>query len=410
MIRGMMNSLLPALNRKLRLLNRTLPAGLRPIYANVFGQSKMIMALIKGHYLNFYQLDLQEGEDRAYVGYLGMGPNLAFITNMIVGDQIPLLQRQFRVPWWRIKYAVNQAKAISDALIVDLPHQFLRHLNFNDGILSPFLLRSYIKTNCSWAEIEQRFHANIRQAIRKIGMIKCVISHQDDDLLFFYHHIYHPYISERFGVLADPSSLEELRYYFKRGALLVCKDDHDQIVGGYLYYMMNKIMYYHVGATKPGLCKNIFSITNATGIFEMIRHAWQHGCSILDLGLSRPFLNDGVARYKYYWGACAKIDPSYTWGLWFGLMRKSAVVQSLLSRFPWIWYDASGSLHGLIVSSGSPPADDQSLSRLAHSWWVPGLKDVIVYPNNTSSAFPSAVYNPFPVLGPAKVLKLQSNS
>lgn len=400
---------LPALNRKLRLLNRTLPPGLRPIYGKVFGQVKMMTALLMGHHLRFYRLPLQESEGRGQIGYLGMGTNLTFVAHMVYGNQIPQLQPHLRVPWWRIKKAVDQAKAMCDALIVDLPHQFLRHLKFDDGILSLPWLRSYIVTDCSWMEIERRFHASIRRTIRKIGRIKCVLSNQNDDLLFYYHSIYRPYVAERFGVLADPSSLEELRYYFERGSLLICKDDQNQIVGGYLHYVMNRIMYYHVGATKPGIDREIFGITNAAGFLEMIRQAWRQRCSILDLGLSKPFLNEGVARYKYKWGACVKLDPSYTWGLWISLVRQSAAMRSFLSRFPWVWYDASGSLHGLIVPPCGPPADDHSLYRLVQSWWVPGLKDVIVYPNDTSS-FPPAVYNPFPALGRANVLKFQSKS
>ena len=404
-----MHGLLPALNRKLRLLNRTLPASLRPIYGRIFGQSKMMMALLMGHHLKFYRLPLQEGADEGQIGYLGMGTNLTFVAHMICGDRTPQIEPRLRVPWWRIKDAVNRAKAICDALIVDLPHQFLRQLKFDDGILSLPWLRSYIITDCPWAEIERRFHANIRRTIRKVGRVKCVISNRNDDLLFYYHSIYRPYVAERFGVLADPSSLDELRYYFERGSLLICRDEQDRIVGGYLYYVMNRTMYYHVGATKPGIDREIFGITNAAGFLEMIQQAWRQRCSVLDLGLSRPFLNEGVARYKYKWGACVKLDPSYTWGLWISLTRKSTAVQRFLSSYPWVWYDVSGSLHGLIVPPRLPPADDQSLYRLAQSLWVPGLKDVIVYPNDTSS-FPPAVYNPFPALGRANVLRPPSNS
>jgi hypothetical protein len=117
----------------------------------------------------------------------------------------------------------------------------------------------------------------------------------------FYYDMYRPYAVARFGDNAAIDRYEKLRDYFEEGSGLVIKQ-HGEAVGAVILIIRDRTLYfYRVGMvdgddshTRDGASTAMYYYT------ALLAHSW--GCDGVDFGHSRPFLTDGVLRYKLKWG------------------------------------------------------------------------------------------------------------
>ncbi|RMF32724.1 MAG: hypothetical protein D6759_07885, partial [Chloroflexi bacterium] len=308
------------------------------------------------------------------------------------------------LPWWRVRSALSHLQAQSDLLIVEMPYRLLTALGFtrspSPGILTTPWMRWYIPLEHPWDIIEAGFHRSARDDLRGARDLTCTFSQQPEDLPLFYHTFYRPYLLERFESLAQASSFEELRYFFRYGWLVWIRDGGGDLLGGVLCFAVKRVFYAYVIALKPGLPRRVTKAATAAWFAHVIRRAWQQGFATLDLGFTRPLLNDGVARYKRKWGAWVAFDPLQTWGWWITTSRDTDGLRSLFARTPWIWRGERDRLYGLLLDPEPPSKGPEGLSRLGRIWWVPGLSGLLIYPGR-ENAFPPSPYNPLSSLGKA---------
>jgi hypothetical protein len=117
----------------------------------------------------------------------------------------------------------------------------------------------------------------------------------------FYYNMYRPYALRRFGDMAAIDRYGKMLNHFKEGSGLVIKQN-DEPVGAVVVVVRDKILYfYRVGMsdgddshTRDGASTAMYYYT------ALLAHEW--GCEGADFGHSRPFLTDGVLRYKLKWG------------------------------------------------------------------------------------------------------------
>ena len=123
-----------------------------------------------------------------------------------------------------------------------------------------------------------------------------------DELRFFYERIYRPTIIGSHGGSALPSSFEQRKTQVASGeAELLFVTREDEVVGGILIdYREAMPALRDVGALdgRPDLKKlGVISAANYFGF----KHLEEAGHEQVSMGLSRPFVDDGVMTYKRKW-------------------------------------------------------------------------------------------------------------
>ena len=72
-------------------------------------------------------------------------------------------------------------------------------------------------------------------------------------------------------------------------------------------------------------------------VYYLITWARKNGYSSLDYGFCRPFLNDGILRYKKSWGM--KIEAEKAFSIFVRLHNFQNSVRTFLARNPFIFVD-----------------------------------------------------------------------
>ncbi|MBD3245494.1 MAG: GNAT family N-acetyltransferase [Candidatus Omnitrophica bacterium] len=127
-------------------------------------------------------------------------------------------------------------------------------------------------------------------------------------LRFFYDHMYLPHIRQRFSEETVIKPFAELRRVMRRGGLFLIKDGNRYVSGAVIECVRRVFhpMFLGVLNGDRGLVKR--DALSALYYFYF-RYAAEHGFHTIDLGLSRPFLNDGILQYKAKWDAVISFDP-----------------------------------------------------------------------------------------------------
>lgn len=117
----------------------------------------------------------------------------------------------------------------------------------------------------------------------------------------FYSHMYKPYAEHRHGNVLQLDSYGRVRRAFAKGAGIVLKQ-HGEVVGGSIFYMQGKTM------RNPymGILNGDESVVRAGAsqilYYYVMLMAHAEGCDAMNFGSSRPFLSDGVLKFKMKWG------------------------------------------------------------------------------------------------------------
>jgi hypothetical protein len=126
-----------------------------------------------------------------------------------------------------------------------------------------------------------------------------------DDLKFFYHEMYLPYIKSRHQELANLCSIEDHERWLPHGGLIMVSRNGD-LVGGSLITISNRICQgIEMGILQcdPELIR---SGANSLIVWSNLLYSKEQGASKLILGGSHPYCSKGYFRYKARWGARVK--------------------------------------------------------------------------------------------------------
>ncbi|MDO8684042.1 MAG: hypothetical protein Q7N50_11235 [Armatimonadota bacterium] len=117
----------------------------------------------------------------------------------------------------------------------------------------------------------------------------------------FYYEMYKPYVAHKYGDLAVLEGYSKIKRKFLQGAGLAVRHNGEDVGGVILAPAGSLLYFYRVGImsgddqlVKEGTSTALYYYT------LLLAHSW--GFSGVDFGHTRPFLSDGVLRYKMKWG------------------------------------------------------------------------------------------------------------
>lgn len=152
----------------------------------------------------------------------------------------------------------------------------------------------------AWNSIYARMHRHKRKAIRRIEKLGYTykITRESEKLRTFCDQMYRPRILHRHGKSAEVVSFAECERLFRSGGLLLVKLDGKSVSGAIYVHHGDELYIPMLGVEQMD---NYFS-KQVAALYFTILWARKQGYKKIDYGSCRPFLNDGIFRFKKEWG------------------------------------------------------------------------------------------------------------
>lgn len=262
------------------------------------------------------------------------------------------------------------------------------------GTLSKFLSRRGFlilpKIRCILdisAPPEKLFSKSSRLRRRDIKKIKKLgftyeIATNPEQLDFFYHKLYLPYISARHGKSAKPTRLFSMKQIYRKGGLLFVKLN-GEYVSGILYDIAGNVVSARCLGIYGGRKQHLDEGAGQAALYFLIKWSRLQGFKEIDYGDCIPFMSDGLFAYKKSWGMEVKPCNDLIYGL--RVSKLDAPVLEFLSENPCI-FSESENLNGLIFRKDKVEIEKLSCAK---SYYTPGLSRIVVglYPERALMAW-----------------------
>ena len=268
-----------------------------------------------------------------YAGYSSIKRN--YYTRMVLNNT----QKETyigRLMFWQLKRLIKSSNL--DLVISEISRISLNHFQTHGGYVIPEWVEMRINIDRPLDELSRESvsdFARVARRIRKYNLSYEMLS-DDESFNYFYNRMYLPYISKRHG---EEALIEDLNLFWKSSPspILIFIRENGIVVGGSLIKKN--------GDTLKGIRLGLLD-----GNDEYMRHGvigaiyyfcviegQKMGCNYLDIGGSRPFLNDGLTKYKLGLSAEFAIESS-PWKeyLWLGVKDGSLAANEFLQKNPFM--------------------------------------------------------------------------
>jgi hypothetical protein len=271
-----------------------------------------------------------------YAGYSSMKKN--YFIRLLLGKEY---QQSFlgRRWFWQIPGLIRSLNI--DMVISETSSITLDHFHKSNGFVLPVWSSLVINIDRPMDEIcpsRMSHFAHIKRRIRKYKLTYEIMTDKAS-LSYFIDKLYKPYISQRHGeeaVIRDLNSdWDSSPFPF----LLAIREDGEIVAAS-----LNE---------KSGDSLKLTNLGLLNGDEEYLRHGAigalyyygiiegkKLGCRYFNAGASRPFLSDGLTKYKIGWGA--EFVPEYSHSgeyVWFGVNQHSSAAQEFLGNNPFVYYN-----------------------------------------------------------------------
>jgi hypothetical protein len=264
---------------------------------------------------------------------------------------------------------------ICDLCVANLPQMWDAWFRGRCSFRTTPDVRQVIDTSGSWDDVRRRFATKRRQIAnnfeRKTGL-SCRVTHAAEDFDLFYHRMFVPHITRRYGALATIDDYGEMRRFFEQGSLLLVTKDGRPIAGA-LNVEEDGVLRFRRTGVLDGDESHVEVGAQTALYYFQIRHANHRGLRALDTMKSACFLNDGVYRHKRDWGASVHADDeATTWLYLFAKDLRAEATVKLFADHPVAVHGERGltGVVGLPLSDGDP---DARLATLRHRYQAAGL-------------------------------------
>ena len=229
----------------------------------------------------------------------------------------------------------------ADIVVCEISPMALDYFMNCDGYIIPEWTTVIINIDRSLEEICSKSVSNLKDVIRRIRKHNLTYEVLDDEESFknFYDRMYLPYISKRHGEEAWIEEIDEILKSKASPLLLAVKEDGN-LVGSAVFSISNESLYLlRLGLLEGNDDYRKHGVIGAFYYFGILE-GQKAGCKKVNLGGTRPFLSDGLTKYKISLGAefIEKLSPSKEY-LWLGINEKSENARKFLENNQFVHVD-----------------------------------------------------------------------
>ena len=356
-----------------------LPGGILFITEPLIKSFKTVLSFLSDLRVNalFLHFEFQERNDPLKILFIGKKNQIKFLRGLIGIDNCTLYKKSCLF-FWQINHYLKNPNLKTDLIIINVNKIlffYLRHAGF---LRIPDGVKSVLNLCGSFEDIKKKFHQNVSRANRKIMKSNYAykVFHDESALQYFYYEMYTPYIKRRFNELTVIKSYYKAKRLLKTGFLLIILKEDYYVSGAICRIRKDQFTLELLGIEKGSLQLLRECALDALYYFSIVV-ALEKNCRTIDFGNSRPFLNDGLVRYKRRWGSTLihnqkqcreigiRVNGSNTSGYHF-----------LLNNYP-VFFEKKG-LSGLILSDKTDPIDFKYMKHLENAYYTPGLNRLVI--------------------------------
>jgi hypothetical protein len=225
-----------------------------------------------------------------------------------------------------------------DMAVTEISRVTFNHFRNCNGYILPVWATMRINIDRPESDIFNKSKTDFRDVIRRIRKYDLTYEISTDKKMFdfFNEKFYLPYMKNRHRDEAFIEDLDTMWKSYEHPRIMVVKEKGN-IAGMTFMRVTEKILYLKrtglIDGNEDYLSHGVIGAAYYFGILEGLKM----GCKYVDLGGSRPFLNDGLTRHKKGIGGEFEVnlDPSKEY-LWFGVNEKSPAAKEYLSRNPFM--------------------------------------------------------------------------
>lgn len=295
-----------------------------------------------------------------------------------------LTERRVFTPF--LRFFIKASSHRYDICIANLPKEYSFLIHSVATYVGQSVVSQKIDTRGGWEQVRRNLSRRHRTRVNnfeaKFGL-NCTISERLEDLTTFYHEMFVPYTIARFGNLAVIDSYEQIKGLFKGGFLMLITRNGERIAGVLCRADKHKLTYFRAGVIN-GDEEILDCGAMVAAYYYMVDYAVKNGLQELDALGSKPFLNDGVYRYKASWGAVAGVfDHRHTQPIHYICGTRSKQLARIFHTCPTIVIK-DGSLQMILGHPGEDPPTGADVSTMIESFYISGIRSAEVIASDGS--------------------------
>jgi hypothetical protein len=295
-----------------------------------------------------------------------------------VGTDDCEVRKSTRLFFWEIREHIKRRDLEKDVVIINVNKVLFRHLRAEGYLRIPDCVKSVLMLPGTFEEVKGNLRGSALRKVRQVSAKEytCAVLHEEPALQHFYHEMYVPYLRKRFGGLADIDSYYKARRIFRTGFLVAVRKGNDYLSGAICRIREDAFIFELVGIEKGDLPLLREGALDAL-YYYCILLAIEKKCAMINFGLSRPFLNDGLVIYKRKWGTVLTRNRKQyrEIGIRFNGSRRSGY-HYLLRNYP-VFLD-NKSLCALVTADGAEPVDMSDMRYMINMYCHPGLERLVL--------------------------------
>ena len=266
-----------------------------------------------------------------------------------------------------------------DAFFIRCDRFYCRFLEKNGCKVIPEYVSNKVDVSKDFSDIYKSFSKSAKEDIRKVKKegFSYEITDELNKIKFFYERMYIPYSYKRYGNLAICATFSTIRHLVGRGSkLMFIKKDNDYLLGSLFFFENNTVIGTHAGII-DGQIELLKKGVSSASYYYAIVYSKKINAKYLDFGSSKPFLNDGLFRYKKKWGAI--VEPLKSSFSVFGfktIYEKDNIKQFLLNN-PFI-SKHKNNLEGNVFLSIDMKSNVEEVQHLLKNYNTDGLVKINV--------------------------------
>lgn len=226
-----------------------------------------------------------------------------YISSILFLEE-PKIEKRYKIHIWNYKKKLNQIQPDIDAVFIKSDRFYSRFFEKQGFTIIPEWISTTLDISEPLENVYKKFSKGAIEDIRKIKKYgyNYEVSQDPDKLKMFYHKMYLPYISWKYGKLGTYPNFYTIKHLIEQGSkLLFIKLKDEYLFGGIFLKNKDKVF-----ATYAGVMEGKFDCIQqgviAASYHYLIQHSKEIGANTIDFGNCRPFVNDGVFQYKRKWG------------------------------------------------------------------------------------------------------------
>jgi hypothetical protein len=286
-----------------------------------------------------------------------------------------------RVWLWQLSSSRWVRKRDCSLVFIQADPFLQRFLDQDDWFFIPLWISGTVKLPVSDHVLKSK---SMRSDVRRIeeAGLQGRVTRDPERFDDFYHNMYVPHVTKAHGSSVYVNPYDTMRTRLEDGDLVLIRDGEQDIAGMMIVYDHDRPRLWSAGV-RNGDHRHL-DRGALTAVYRFsCDHLARKGFDSASMGLSRPFLKDGVLRYKRKWAQ--KIVGSVPDRIALKVVGDTHVTGAFLRNNPFI-FESSGELQGAVFLSEQDALHPDTARRMKKLYFHDGVSRLILFSPHAEAA------------------------